>query len=226
MTKRCRFYMWSVDDSAFSKLRRRITSDFYTEDTGQGFHLLRATPHEIEGRFVQRITYADEIVSPDGSVSTTERVGYLHTTFRMRRKEGLLLLDPPRSASAFLHRLSHLLDYDVAVQTANPNLIKLKRSLQRKLGKVRVTSVKITGAALAENAMADITVVDPQDALESALALFPRHRSCIGKMDLSFGDALVANIRISAGRKGFINMSTDRSQIVDVVWEAVVEANE
>lgn len=225
MARRYRFYNWSSPEAAFTKLRQRLVHDVYTEEAGQGFHLHRSSRQEIEGRFVQKIAYTEEVVSPDGSLMRADRISYVHTAFRVRPSEcGLLLIDPPRSASTFLYRLSHLLDYEISVEPAALSLTKLKRSLQKVMGKARVTSVKITGALLAENAVADISVTDPQDALESALELFPEHRKCVGKLDMAFG-VEARGVRISASRTGAISTNDTRDNLVDALWEAVSTAS-
>lgn len=224
MAKRFRFYSWSIDDSHFGKLRQRLNQDHYSEESGQGFHLLKSTRQEIDGRFVQRVSYLEEVVSPDGSRLEVDRISYIHTSFKLRPAAcGLLLIDPPRSASAFLYRLSYLMDYELSVQPAALSLAKLKRSLQRQLGRARVTSVKITGASLAENAVADISVTDPQDALEKALELFPEHRKCVGKLDMAFGSDARA-LRVSAARTGAISTNDGQEGTVDALWEAVAAA--
>jgi len=226
MPKRYRFYTWDSAETTFAKLRSRLILASYSEDTGQGFHLSRSNRQLVEGRFVQRITYTEELVSPDGSITATERIGYVHTAFRMRPLEcGIVLIDPPRSLSAFLHNISYLLDYELSTQPVTLNLAKLKRSLDRLIGKARVTSVKISGAELSKNAVADITVTDTQDALESAIYLFPEHRKLMGKIDMAFGGE-AGGLRISASRSGSITATNERDSLLEHVWDAVAASKE
>lgn len=225
MARRYRFYCWSAGNVAFAKLRQRLAEDLYTEEAGQGFRILQATKQEIEGRFVQRVAYTEEVVSPDGSLTHADRVNYVHTAFRLRPEScGLMLIEPPRSTSAFLYRLSHLLNYEVSVEPTVLSLITLKRSLQAALGRARVTSVKINGAVLAENVLADICVTDPRDALESALVMFPQHRKCIGRLEMAFGEDS-RGIRVSATRAGTIATNDSREAVLETLWEAVSAAS-
>lgn len=221
MARRYRFFTWTTDMPRFTKLRQRIAAEGYSDEVGNGFILSKATRQEIEGRFVQRFTYVDELFGPDGSVVNEERVGYSNVYFRARpSSSGLVLVDPPRSTTAFFQRLSHTLDYDVTVQPSAIRLAQLKKELQRDFGRARITSVEIAGAALAEGAVADISVVDASDAFNKAIELFPQHRAKVTKIDMVFA-ADAKGLRLSASSSGGISVNDERSTLLEPIWRAV-----
>jgi hypothetical protein len=224
MMTRYRFYTWSATDEQFASLRKYLARDKYDEDVGQGVQLLKASKQEYEGRFIQRIPYSEEAFSTDGTITLVDRTAIVLTKFLLRPGRcGILLIDPPRAVSGFMLYLSGLLDHQLAVQAPNINLFKFKRALRPVLGKTRVTSVRIAGAVLTEHAVADITVTDQDDALERASQLYPSHKGCIGKIDLSFGEQSSSKTRLSVTRSGSISTAAERIDI-GALWTVVEES--
>lgn len=224
MAKRLRFYTWSADAVLFKKLRQQLARDLYRDDTGQGFHLHKSTSTEIDGRFVQKVAYTEEIISPDGSLTEDSRISYVHTRFRVRPIScGIVLLDPPRSSNALVFRLSQLLDHGISIEPSSINLIKLKRAIQKRMGQVHVTTVKILGAPLTPNAVGDITISDDYDALEIANEQFPNHRRRIGKIDMVLGSEF-GSPRICASRSGALSINKESTSMIDSLWESVSSA--
>lgn len=221
MASRYRFYQWSASAKQFLILRRRLEAEGFSEDTGRGVRLTKASSAMIEGRYVQRFMYEEEEFSPNGLTSTVERMGFVITKFSLRPTPcGLVIIDPSRSIGDFVMFISGLLDHDLSVQVPHLNLIRLKRFVQSELGRCQVKSVKIAGAQLAENVVADIAVSDQFDALERALKLYPQHKACIGKIEMALPDSPGEKTRLTATRTASIS-TTLPQKCLESIWRAV-----
>ncbi|WP_313050964.1 hypothetical protein [Stenotrophomonas cyclobalanopsidis] len=221
MSSRYRFYQWSVSPKRFDLLRKRLLEASFSEETGYGARLVRVADTEIEGRFIQKFLYEEQEFSPSGAAATVERTGFAVTSFILRPTPcGLVIVDPPRSVSSFMMFISTLLEHEVSVQAPTLNLMKFKRLVQSAFGRCRVSSVKISGALLAENVIADIAVMDSQDALDRALDLYPQHKACIGKIEIVLPAELGSRSRLIVGKNGAIGTSLPRSNL-EALWTSV-----
>lgn len=226
MTSRYRFYQWSASPKQFQLLRRRLESESFSEETGRGARLTKAVSGLIEGRYIQRFAYEEQEFSASGSASTVERTGFSLTSFILRPSPcGLVIVDPPRSVSEFIMFISMLLDDDVCVEVPRLNLISLKRLVEADIGRCHVRSVKIAGAQLAENVIADITVSDQLDALTRALKLYPQHKACIGKIDMTLPDLPGGKSRLAVSKTGSVS-TTMPQRSAEAIWRAVEGACE
>lgn len=226
MTSRYRFYQWSASPKQFQLLRKRLESESFSEETGRGVSLTRATSSLVEGRYIQRFAYEEQEFSPSGGSSTVERMGFALTSFSLRPTScGIAIVDPPRSISDFVMFISMLLNDDVSVQVPRLNLISFKRLVEAEVGRCHVRAVKIAGAQLAENVIADIAVTDQLDALARALRLYPQHRACIGKIDMVLPDLPSTRSRLTVSRTGSLNTTLPQRNI-ETIWEAVEGACE
>ncbi len=224
MASRYRFYQWSVSPKQFALLRKRLEESEFNDEVSHGVRLTKAGRSFIEGRYFQKFSYEEQELLPGGATSTVERVGFVITNFILRPTRcGLVIASPPRSVSSFMMFVSTLLDHNVTVQSPLLDLIRVKRLVQSILGTCTVTSVKIAGAQLAENVVADIAITDQQDALERALKLYPQHRRCIGKIDIVHTDAHSGKSRLSVVRNGSISTTLPRTAI-DMLWNVMEEA--
>ena len=226
MTSRYRFYQWSASPKQFQLLRKRLESESFSEETGRGVRLTKATSGLIEGRYIHRFAYEEQEFSPSGSASTVERMGFALTSFSLRPSScGLVIVDPPRSVSEFMMFLSILLDHDVSVQVPRLNLISFKRLVESEIGHCNVRAVKIVGAQLAENVIADIAVSDQVDALARMLKLYPQHKASIGKIDMVLPDLPRAKSRLTVSKTGSVSTTLLQSN-VEAIWRAVEGAYE
>ncbi|WP_196769959.1 hypothetical protein [Stenotrophomonas maltophilia] len=188
--------------------------------------MTKATSGLIEGRYIQRFAYEEQEFSPSGGSSTVERMGFAITSFNIRPSScGIVIVDPPRSISDFVMFISMLLDDDVSVQVARLNLISFKRLVESEIGRFHVRAVKITGAQLAENVIADIAVSDQLDALARALKLYPQHKACIGKIDMVHADLPGMKSRLTVSRTGSVSTTLPQKNI-ETIWRAVEGACE
>ncbi|AMJ56221.1 MULTISPECIES: hypothetical protein [Stenotrophomonas] len=226
MTSRYRFYQWSASPKQFLFLRGRLEVEGFSEETGRGVRLTKATNSLIEGRYIQRFAYEEQEFLPSGGASTVERIGFSITEFRLRPTPcGFVIVDPPRSVSDFVMFISSLLDHDVSVQVPRLNLVSLKRFVQSELGRCHVKFVKIAGAQLAENVVADISVSDQLDALERALKLYPQHKASIGKIEMALPDLSGAKSRLIVSKTASVSTTLPRKD-VEAIWGAVERACE
>ncbi|TXD42394.1 hypothetical protein TR80_014270 [Xanthomonas campestris] len=226
MTSRYRFYQWSVSPKQFLLLRKQLAVANFSDEAGHGVRLTKAGSTLIEGLYIQKFAYEEQELLPNGGTSTVERIGFSITNFILRPTLcGFVIVDPPRSVSSFMMFISTLLDHDVSVQAPRLNLIRVKRLVQSGLGRCRVTSVKISGAQLAQNVIADMVVTDQKDALEMALELYPQHRACIGKIDMALSDVPSARSRLTVGRNASISTTLPWAAM-EVIWDALEGALE
>ena len=212
MTTRLRFLTWSADRKIFASLSGRLLDDKYREDEGRGFVIESARPNELSGYFLQRVVYSDEVLTEDGQLVSTDRIGLLKTRFLATPEpSGLILMDPPRKVSEFLMRISQHSKHSLSISPSFINLKQAKKLLERSFGRADIRSVRLSNVRIDAEASADVVVTDKTDALRKADEVFSAFPRLLSKLDMSFPSSS-NGLRILVTQAGTVNIQRASEQ--------------
>lgn len=176
---RYRWFIFRTADMLSSRqVVQRLAISLYDEQRGWGFRVDAADDFGVSGVFIQRHTWTEPVILPDGSQTIQERLEYERTRFSIDAQAQLLeLVDPPRGLKAFLNQLAACLDFRVEIQAVIFD-ISLVLSKLKELGVISVKRVAVSRLVLSPHAIATVEVVGTQ-AVADALASLVGQRQYI-----------------------------------------------
>ncbi|MGY1408136.1 hypothetical protein ACW5EG_00925 [Luteimonas sp. A611] len=225
MATRLKLYSWTLSKGLFARFSSSLLQDSYADAAGSGFIVESARPDEVRGVFLQKVIYADDVLSSDGTFVTVDRVGFQRTKFIAAPGHGgLVLLDAPRKTSDFLMRVSQHAQYEVAISQCSIDLKRVKKVLEGGFGRADVRSVRLSDVRIDTDASAEVGLTDKSDALRKADEVFANFQRTLSRIDMVFRDQ--RNLKIVVTRSGSVvlqNISNDAiGKAITLLKHAVV----
>jgi hypothetical protein len=155
--------------TSMRSLANRLQNLRFTSEAPNGFIVDRLRADWMEGRFIERYEISETVESPLGERVLYERTEFRETSFIARSgRAGLEILNPPRSMSLFLSRLSEACDFQVAISETKVDVMTWSEHLSANLGKrLDIVSCQLRDIKLGENVQATAVLKGSSDVREA-----------------------------------------------------------
>jgi hypothetical protein len=152
-------------------LAAKMHSDAFKEDKNEGFLIDRVRENSVEGRFVEKYSYEESVISPFGNESVFERVVYTQLEFGLSNTfPHIELWDPPRSTQSYISKLLEFNNFEVAIEPLSIDLIQWATAFELSINqKITIDFIQISGFEIERGVTAKIVVSgdkDVRDALQ------------------------------------------------------------
>lgn len=164
MPLRMRWYEFPYSGDVLHKLGRKMLADPYRAGQAAGFRMTVVRRDELEGAYIERREYTEQIEDPFGEYIRVPRLEFRQVVFRVRSGAPLLeLIDSGRDARLLLERVNTLSGGGIHVRPLSVDVRLWLRHLEAQHGTVTVLGARLTDLTLSTSAAASVTVKGTQD---------------------------------------------------------------
>jgi len=197
-------------------LARRIKAKPFDDRSAHGFVLDRARDDYLEARYIERIEYTDTIVDPFGNELSFPRVEFRQSSFRaMAINPGLELRNPPRSTQALLNRLSEAVDFEVAINQIDVNVMDWATRFQHAAQAVTVVdSMQVNALELEPGVVAKAIIKGDKDTRSACATLTNGHRHTLEKVQLRLAERHEGTVVLTNSGSATLN-ANDPTEILE-----------
>lgn len=171
---------WPVPISNISK---KILSNQYTEDRGEGFLLSSAGRKLIIGSYIEKSKKRSIVIDPFGNEIESVVISYYVSKFSILNSIDLLQLnDPPRSPRKFLSKLHNIFGLGLVLSDLNIDPLIWLENIEKMLAPVIVTNISASGIRIPTNGLAKICVSGKKDIRNEFYKLIGKKSYCIDSL--------------------------------------------
>lgn len=154
-------------------LAERLRSLPFTATAQSGFIIDRFRPESLEARFVERQEISQVVESPLGEIVTYERTEFREIGFVSQYEASSLeIIDPPRSITVFLSRLSEACEFKVAIGAISVDVVDWCERVSFMLGqKSEIVMCQLRDVRLTERITASAVLKGNSDVREATQLL-------------------------------------------------------
>lgn len=138
--------------SSVRSLAQKMKLAEFQPDAVDGFLLHRVRDASIEGQYIEKVVYDDDIVDPFGVTQRFQRIDYRKTRFCLYSDfPQIEIWDSPRSVQGFTARLSEITRFAVSIATLSANTVQWIDAFARASSlRVELTAIQAGDVNLAE----------------------------------------------------------------------------
>lgn len=164
MPLRLRWYEFPRSPELFHKLGRQMLTEQYRAGQPSGFRMSVVRRDELEGLYIERRDYVEEVEDPLGERIRIPRVEFRRVAFKASSMAPLLeLTDAGRDARLLFERLGTMAGERIHVRPLTVDVRLWLRHLEAQHGTVKVLAARLTDLALSATASASVIVKGTQD---------------------------------------------------------------
>jgi hypothetical protein len=141
----------------------------FREDSVNGFIIDRVRDNFINGKYVEKISYQETLITPFGNEQVFDRVLYRQLEFNLFSTfPNIEFWDAPRSTQGYVSKLMELNNFAVTLSPLSVDLLKWVAALQTLVDrKLTIDSLQISGLDLEPNVTARISINGEKDVREA-----------------------------------------------------------
>lgn len=175
----------------FEKLSDNIARDQFTQATTTGFIVDAARAAWLDARFIQKRSFVETIVDPFGNELKAARISYAQTRFILsKQRPNLVVINPPRSLSAFVTRIGEHADTTAAIFSPTTASKAIIAAMARKARIAKITGILASDIELRGQASAKVLIQGEEDIRAAIKELIGERKHCIKEVQL---EALLEN---------------------------------
>jgi len=164
MPLRLRWYEFPRSPELLLRLGRQMLAEQYRVGQRSGFRMEVVRRDELEGRYIERRDYVEEVEDPLGERIQIPRVEFRQVAFKANGMSPLLeLTDAGRDAPLLFERLAAMAGDSIYVRPLTVDVSLWLRHLEAQHGTVKVLAARLSDLALSTTASASVTVKGTQD---------------------------------------------------------------
>jgi len=163
-------YRWFVIDAKvkIKDIRQGVQENYYNDKDGFGFSLRSARNNYIEGAFLEKVLFSQELFLASGDADVVEAYRLVETKFLLKDHSDwgliLVLINPPQRKKKFLSALYNVVGYDCVVCQIKIDVASALGFLREKFSRVKIFKVSALGVSVTERSAATVDVVSVGDA--------------------------------------------------------------
>ena len=182
------------------ELARGLQKNQYEEARGWGFRLDSVDALAVTGVFVQRRSWDEPVIAPDGTVTVQPRLEYERTQFTADLEAGLIeLVAPPRGLKPFLNQIAAALDFAVTVEAPVIDVLGFVRDLSS-VAAVTMGRLSAVGVSVSPHATAAVEVSGTQGVREAFDSLIGERPASVDAVEvIALFGAESVGIRVARG---------------------------
>jgi hypothetical protein len=136
----------------------KINKIKFIQDSSDGFQVSSFRKDKIEARYIERIEYDETIKDPFGETTTTRRVIYKETQFKIFFTSNTLeILNPGRNLNTFIMKLGEASGFNFSIEPMSVDIRNLTYNSKFLASHFQNTSISISQVDLGEGTSAKIT---------------------------------------------------------------------
>lgn len=160
-------YQWHNIEWQISpeNLKEAILNEPYSEISGRGFKLDSFIRDKLDGRYILKKTYTEEVTTPLGKKELLDRVQYVTYQFEIntQKKLSLVIKNPPRSASDIGSAFARITNHQVTFFPLSANLKKAIELLCQNLNGVQLKKLSVINVPFEKGNVGTVTLRGADD---------------------------------------------------------------
>jgi hypothetical protein len=197
---------------SISDMVAKLKTQSYTDENGKGFLFDKIRDHEINGRYVEKITFQDTIPTLYGESSTFERIEYRVVEFYINKDSLpiIALINPPRSLKPFAISLVKTLGLGISLEEIDVEPISWVDSIATETP-LDIIQIEISQMTVSPNALAKMQISSSKDLRDYYNNNFPeKNKSRVDRVIISV---------ISPSYNGKVKITRSGLAIIDTKHE-------
>lgn len=185
-------------------LAASMKAHLFTIDSFDGFVIDRVRDDSVDGRYVEKFSYKENVIDPFGNQESFDRVSYRSTEFTLYSEfPNIEIRNGYRNSRELLNKLQEICNFSVAIVPIDIGLLGLIERFQDKVNhKFIIDSLQISDFQLEAGINAKILIKGDKDVREALRNLSGERKFSLDKVQ----------VKIPAGHKVVsINISNNGS---------------
>lgn len=200
-----------------------MAAEPFGDQRNSGFLIERKRSGFVEGKYVERFDWIENVSDPFGKTVQVQRHGFQQTGFRLNLDcPTIEVYDSPRSISPFLNRLEVILKSNFVLEPIEVEALVWLKKMEDVLHDQLITSVTVSRLSLSERTFAQISIRGTEDVRAHVASI-------VGKRPFKIDRVVIAAVyedepvRFVLRRDGRANIVTGPDDFISVLRDGLAK---